>query len=200
MDEIPKLKMDDMPNPILKANIRIFRPFELKEFIECIAKENTRIVFKAALYSAMRYAELYRVFSNRKWFDERTSYITLPRGEDRKVLRQQCERSIRLNPIGVEVFHSFLQLDSCPNHHQYWCQLQTAIKRFSEKGYNPIGITPKSTRKTYVSYLVNCFPDKLLYILLSVGHSQEMSINHYLGLAFRKIDQEQIKTYVEGWI
>ena len=61
---------------------------------------------------------------------------------------------------------------------------------------NTKGLCCKSFRKTWESWLVSYYPDKLPYIFLSHGHNELTSLKHYLNLPFTKEDKQSISEYV----
>ena len=78
--------------------------------------------------------------------------------------------------------------------------LNEDLQRWSIKaGIGDKGITPKMFRKTLVSWLVFCCPERLLEIMLSMGHTDNVSMKHYLGLPFRNEDKDEMRNYIGGW-
>jgi integrase len=75
------------------------------------------------------------------------------------------------------------------------------LKRYAiTAGIGEQGIKPKMFRKTLVSWLVACFPEKSLYIQASMGHSEDTIVQNYLGLGFTKEEIEIMRTtYLKGW-
>jgi len=67
-------------------------------------------------------------------------------------------------------------------------------------GLNPEGLGPKTTRKTWESWLVLCYPEKTPHIFLSQGHNEMTALKHYVNLPFIGSDKEQAMKFVEGWI
>ena len=53
----------------VKQKVRILRPSEAKLLIQHIPKFDYQGIFKALLYSVMRYAECQRLQKNPQWFD-----------------------------------------------------------------------------------------------------------------------------------
>ncbi len=43
------------------------------------------------------------------------------------------------------------------------------------------------------------FHERLLEIMLSLGHTEATSIKHYLGIPFTESNKEQMKTYIGVW-
>jgi integrase len=76
-----------------------------------------------------------------------------------------------------------------------------ALKRYATlAGITDEGICPKMFRKTLVSWLIACYPEKQAYIQSSMGHDGETIVNNYLGLGFAREQLETIKTkYLNLW-
>lgn len=185
-----------MTNIIIKQDTRILTPREFSKLIQAIPKLKHQTLIKALLFTGMRYKELERFYSNPNWLME-NGFINLPKGSILKKKCRQKERWIRLNPLGKEVINNFLNTKmNIPTRQtlnkdlQRWC-----IKAEIDKE----GICVKAFRKTLVSWLVFTYPQRLLEIMLSMGHTEATSIKHYLGLPFTDMDKETMKTYIGGW-
>ncbi len=64
---------------------------------------------------------------------------------------------------------------------------------------DPIGLGPKTLRKSWESWLVVWYPERVLEVFLSQGHTQMTALSHYLGLLFTTADKEEMREYVSGW-
>ena len=76
-----------------------------------------------------------------------------------------------------------------------------ALKRYAElAGIGAEGINPKMFRKTMVSWLVACYPEKTLAIQSSMGHDADTIVHNYLGMVFTReqMDTMRIK-YLNEW-
>ena len=62
------------------------------------------------------------------------------------------------------------------------------------------GLSVKSTRKTWESWLMFNYPQHIATITLSQGHTQITSLQHYVNMPFTEADRIEIHNYVEGWI
>jgi len=182
--------------PILVNGTRIFRPCEAIHLLKGIRKRRHETQFKALLLSGMRYVEAQRLFMNPEWFDGQ--FIHLPSMAVKKSKRKQRERWIRLNPLGREVVRNFLELNSNLPTWQTWGE---NLRRWAKKtGLEHSGLSPKTTRKTWESWLVYYYPDKLTNIVLSQGHTVLTAIQHYINMPFTDDDKNGMREFVEGWI
>ena len=175
---------------------RILRPCEAISLIDSIPKRKHETQFKALLMSGMRYIEAQRLFEQPEWIDGQ--FIHLPAFAVKKTKRKQKERWVRLNPLGREVVKNFLELNTNLPTWQTWTE---NLRRWAEKaGLDPTGLSPKTTRKTWESWLVYHYPDKLTNIVLSQGHTVLTAIQHYINMPFTEGDKNGMREFVEGWI
>jgi integrase len=67
-------------------------------------------------------------------------------------------------------------------------------------GIGTEGINPKMFRKTLVSWLIACYPEKIAYIQASMGHNQDTIVTNYLGLGFPRSEVETMRiNYLNEW-
>jgi len=185
-----------MGKAIILHNVRVLRPGEAKKLIDAIPRREHEIQFKALLFTGARYVEMQRLHEHPEWFDGK--FIHLPSMAIKKAKRKQKERWIRLNPLGREIVKSFLALDENLPTKQAWNQ---NLKRWARiAGIDPTGISAKTTRKTWESWLVFYYPQHLPQIVLSQGHTTLTAIQHYLNMPFTFEDKQMMKEFVEGWI
>ena len=77
---------------------------------------------------------------------------------------------------------------------------ENLIRWGTDAKIDTVGLCAKSSRKTWESWLMFYFPQHIQTILLSQGHTDIMSIEHYLNMPFTTTDRIEMKEYVEGWI
>lgn len=179
--------------PIIKSGVRILRPSEFKLLVDNgIKKFEHKIQFKALLYSGTRYAECKRLHDNPLWFDG--TFIHIPSGKE---YARQKERWVRLNPQGREVIATYLQskknLPATPTWYldlKRWC---------NNAGLSSAGISPKTTRKTWESWLTFYYGTRI-EIPQSQGHTGVTAFQYYLNMPFTDEDRNLMKQFVEGWI
>jgi len=66
-------------------------------------------------------------------------------------------------------------------------------------GLDGRGLGPRSTRKSWESWLVSSYPDRVLEVFLSQGHTQMTALGHYLNLPFTSNDKANMIEWVAGW-
>jgi len=182
--------------PILKVgNTRILRPYEAKQLINAIPKEEQRDKFEALLYSGMRYVECKRLLENPQWFDG--EHIHLSKSAIKKDKIKFKERYVHLNPIGRRIIKAYLKCESSLPSYAVWTE---NLKRWASIGnIEPDLLSPKTTRKTWEGFLVTYYPHLTNHIFLSQGHSQLTALQHYVNLPFDSNDKLEMREFVEGW-
>ena len=120
----------------------------------------------------------------------------LPEGAQRKALRQQRERWIRLSTRGAAILPCFFKTKPLPT----WSGWTDDLRRWAGKSqFDPVGLGPKTTRKSGESWLVLSYPERFPEIVVSQGHTTFVAVNHYLGLPFDRRDKEDMQEWVGGW-
>lgn len=186
---------NEYKQPIIRTGVRILRPNEWEALLKNVVRKRHRIMLQTLLYTGMRYIELKRFQDYPSWFTG--DFIHLPRIADRKVHRTQPERWVRLNQQGRMIVEFFLHIDEKLPAYQNW---RDNMRRWAKNaGLAEEGMSVKTTRKTWESWLMFCYPEYMADITLSQGHDTVTSIQHYLNMPFTEVDLLQMKNYVEGW-
>jgi len=181
--------------PILKGGVRILRPCEYELLRKGTGKLVNQVRLDALLLTGLRYVEAQRLHEHPEWFDGK--FIHLPEYAQLKAKRKQRERWVRLNPQGQQILPFFFKGPPLPS----WKSWTEAIRRWAVKaGLDPAGLGPKTTRKTWESWLVSTYPERLTEIFLSQGHTELTSLKHYLNLPFTEVDRLEMRKWTLGWI
>ena len=180
-----------------KQKVRILRPWEARKLIDAIPKNDYRLIFKTLLFTGARYIEIVRFQKHLDWFDGQ--FIEMPSMlASKKAKRKQKERWIRLNPRGQEIIQAFKGVKTpLPSYINWTMGLRRWAKR-AEIDIRYLG--PKTTRKTWESWLVFSFEEKLLRILTSQGHDKTTAIKHYINLPFTDDDAKEMEYFINGWV
>jgi hypothetical protein len=145
--------------------------------------------------TGMRYVEAQRFLQSPEWFDGK-KFIHLPREAVRKQKRKQKERWVRLSWKGASVVPHFLRVEKLPD----WKTWTENLERWSLRtGLDPVGLSPKTTRKSWESWLVFSLPQYVPQIFLSQGHTSTTALEHYLNMPFTDEDRVRMKPWIEGW-
>ena len=183
---------------ILKGGIRILRPSEYEAIRDAVPKMYHQIILDTALLTGMRWVELQRFSAHAEWYDSQGGYIYLPPEASQKRKRRMKERYVYLSSRGKAIVPLFLKVRAKVPSRTTWNE---NLKRWAERaGIDPVGLSAKSTRKTWESWLVATYPDRVLLIAMSQGHTQLTAMNHYLNLPFSEEDRKRIKEYTAGWM
>ena len=183
-----------MPKPILKSAVRILRPNEYEQLRTGAKTLENRTLCDSLLLTGLRYIEAQRLQENPDWLDGR--FIHLPVFAQRKTKRKQRERWVKLSSKGTTVLPYFLKARQLPS----WKAWTENLNRWSGRSaLDPVGLGPKTLRKTWESWLVSSYPERVLEVFLSQGHTQMTALSHYLGLPFTSEDRTEMTEYVAGW-
>lgn len=198
-------QIDDFKRPILKESrkglsTRVFRPYEFDRILNfgCLKLEHKTMLL-GLLYTGMRYVEMQRFQKHPQWYSPTDGFVHLPSFKaSKKVKRKQPDRWVRLNNQGRQSIEYFIKLDKpLPNYNGWNANLKCWCRRAE---IDPTGVSVKSTRKTWESWLLFNYPTRILDIVGSQGHTTTVSIQHYCNMPFTEEDKVGIKRYVEGWI
>jgi len=190
--------MSEKKLPILKGKeikTRILRPKEYEVLRQGARKLENQTLIDSCLLLGARYEECRRIQNNPSWFDG--NFIHLPSEAQKKVRRTQTERWIRLSSMGKAILPYFFETRNMPTV-QAWNE--NLLRWAKRADLDPVGITARSLRKTYESWLIFSFPAATNLIYLSQGHTTLTSLQHYVNLPFLDEDKKVMKQWVEGWI
>lgn len=180
--------------PILKQGVRVLRPSEY-ELLRAAIKPALQPRLDGLLLTGMRYIEAQRFQGDPAWLDRK--FIHLPPGASLKARARFKGRIIRLSNMGEVLVPAFLRSGRLPCL-QGWDE---NMKRWGEKaGLDPVGLSAKTTRKTWESWLVYYYPSYAIQVVLSQGHTGAVSVEHYLSMPFIDEDKKGMQKWVEGWI
>lgn len=195
-----------MTDIILKQGARILFPGDYEK-LRVQMPEYYQIICDAMLLSGMRPVEFERFQSS--WYRGSRRVIQLP--ED-SCLKERCKfkgRTIRLSLAGCDAFDKLTTTlvkfkgKEIPVHQMLPKRVafRDALIRYANlAGIGTEGMSPKMFRKTLVSWLVECYPEKSLHIQSSMGHDADTIVNNYLGLGFTKEMNETIRVrYLNEW-
>jgi integrase len=185
--------------PILKGKkvkTRILRPYEFELLREGAKKTENKTLLDGCLLLGARYKECQNIQNNQQWFDG--NFIHLPSEAQKKVKRRQIERWIRLSSMGKAILPYFFENRKRLPSIQAW---DYSLPIWGKKaGLDILGISARTLRKTYESWLIFYFPEATNLIYLSQGHTTLTSLQHYINLPFLEEDKNKMKRWVDGWL
>jgi integrase len=195
-----------MSDIILKQDTRILVPEEYAK-LRLQMPRYYQLICDAALLSGMRPVELYRF--KPLWYRASRRVIELPKGA---CLKERClykTRTIKLSLAGCDAFDLLTselvkfkgQMIPAYEKIPKRVAFRDALIRYANLAeIGPEGITEKMFRKTLVSWLVACYPEKQVYIQASMGHNQDTIVENYLGIVFTRDQIETMKSkYLNEW-
>ena len=195
-----------MTDITLKQGARILSPLDY-ETLRSQMPRYYQLICDAFLLSGMRPVEMSRF--NLTWYRASRRVIQLPPDA---CLKERCkfkERTIKLSLAGCDAFDKLVsEKVKFKGKEVFAYQMmpqrvafRDALKRYAElAGIGAEGINPKMFRKTMVSWLVACYPEKTLAIQSSMGHDADTIVHNYLGMVFTReqMDTMRIK-YLNEW-
>lgn len=187
-----------MPNAIIRHNTRILTP---REF--WLLRENLnakyQIIADVLIATGMRIEEFWDLVDHPQWFDPARRCIDLPKGAIKKKKAVYQERTILLTPDGCDAMKTLFSMDGSIKYTNR-VNVGAALKRAAiSAGIGTQGIVPKMFRKTLVSWLIACFPEKAFAISASIGHELDTMRLHYANLGFQRRDIEDMRQFLQGW-
>ena len=173
----------------MKGKVRVLRPSEYRLIRESV-KRDKQILLDCALLTGMRYEELIRLRKNEEWLSGK--FIYLPDWAEKKAKRRQRERTINLSIMGRSILPQIFKIN-VPS--------RSAFDKWLSYNFRLIdGLSAKTFRKTYGSWLLSLYQERLMDIALSQGHDELTELNHYAKNGFEDRDKMEMREYVEGWI
>jgi integrase len=188
--------MLELQKPIGMKEVRILRPseYELLRQGALDFNEGNAINLDGLLLTGMRYLEAVRFQDHPEWFDG--NFVYLPKEAQLKEASKQRERWIRISPEKVGDLRLFLSNRKLPHA---WSTWRENLARWAlNVGLDPIWLSPKTTRKTYESWLAKCYPERMLEIAQRQGHTSSTQARYYLNLPFLPGDVEAMRPYTRG--
>jgi len=196
-----------MTDIILKQDTRILFPSDY-EAMRSHMPRYYQLICDAALLTGFRPVELSRF--DPAWYRASRRVIQLP---DDACLKQRCKykaRAIQLSLAGCDAMDKLVSEKVMHKKKEIFAYemipkrtaFGDALKRYAVlAGITDEGICPKMFRKTLVSWLIACYPEKQIYIQSSMGHDGETIVNNYLGLGFTReqMDQMRSEKYLKDW-
>jgi integrase len=178
---------------------RVLTPSEYDLIWKASGKFSHQLKLDLCLLTAGRYSELRELQVNKQWFDPDHNAIHIPEHKAKRLKRGVTDRYIHLSRKGVDMVRTFLH--SGFYKLPAYSTMEDNMKRWAIKAdVDTTGLSIKSLRKTYESWLIMIYPEKSISILQSTGHTQKVSMEHYANLPFTDRDILLMKPYVEGWI
>ena len=183
---------------ILRNKTSILTPHEYSKLRKVLPAKYICIC-DVLLNTGMRIEEFWDFLQHPEWFSAARRCIELPTGAIKKERSVYKERTIRLTIEGCDAVKTLFGMNGSITQMTRE-GMRMMLRRCAETaGIGTQGISPKMFRKTAVSWLLTCFPEKMFQIEASMGHDWQTMKRHYVNLAFEKRDVEEMREFFQGW-
>jgi integrase len=193
-----------MARAIIKDETRILNPWE-EEKLYLELNTEYQIITRAMLHTYMRMPELFFLIRHQDCYHASDRCIDLPREAHKKYTGGKAtvkERTIPLTKEGCkaieELFDKINKGMDIPTRQAMTPALQLAARKAQLPDLDK-GVCPKMYRKVMLSWLVEVYPEKLMKIAKSAGHSAEIMEKNYIGIFTVKRDIDEMRVRLAGW-
>lgn len=193
-----------MPSALSCNGSRVLSPAEASAIRSAIVRPSSRALFDILLYSGLRFSEVRQLAADPSIFDQERGMIAI---RSTKAKARQVGRNVILGDRGRAAVAAFLEAGAkVPAHVTAWQQNLIAWSKAAglaplpgSAAGNPAGITARTTRKTWESWLLAACPAEITRITLSQGHNETIALRHYLNVSWTVEEREAIQVEVTGW-
>ena len=196
-----------MVNALVCNGSRVLTPEEAAAMRRAISKPSNKALFDLLLYTGLRFSEVSQLYDNPGIFDQDRGTLNITSG---KAKATQRTRNVILSPKGIEAVKAYLQTPKKPTTSTAWqmnlirwaqqADLSPVPGHDQDEGGNRYGVTVRTSRKSWESWLLTAYPDKPTNIALSQGHTETTALRHYLNISFTQAEREEIQAEVSGWV
>lgn len=174
-----------------KRSVAVLTPTQVKLINEHLnADYKIRINF--LLWTAMRIAEARYVDDHRETYRKDHAAIFLTKTPE--VGKKRCtitNRTVMLTSRGIRAVEEFFEKNV---HLPAYQSMEPAIVLAAkEADFDTRYITTKMYRKTMISWLMHCYPEKEMQIAHFAGHDLKTMKGSYLTYGFRKEDVKDMR-------
>lgn len=195
-----------MPSALSVAGSRVLTPAEADAIRTVISKPSSRALFDLLLYTGLRFSEVRQLADNPAIYNEGRNRIEIASTKP-KAKAKGPKRDVVLGDRGRAAVRSFLDLgakvpasvSAWQQNLIRWADLAGLAPLPGATASNPTGITVRTTRKTWESWLLAACPAEITRITYSQGHSETTALKHYLNISFMPEEVEAIRREVAGW-
>jgi len=163
-----------------------------------------QIICDALLLTGMRYVEFADM--ERSWYSGPRRVVQIPKSKTARADgttrgKKKClytERTVMLSLPGCDAVERFLNSGLTVPHR---VSMYEALHNYARwAGIGETGITPKMFRKTFVSWLMACYPEQAEYVGVTMGHTAEVMRRNYLVVGFPTEELRMMRdVYLVEW-
>jgi len=183
--------------PISKNGVAVLTPREWK-LIHNQLNADYKIRGEYLLQTAMRITEARFVADHPECFRKDNGAIFLPMvpGMGKRKCKQK-ERAVLLSPAGVAAVQSLYATNTkIPTYQTMDLTFKRAAK---DADFDIRSITTKMLRKTFLTWLMSCYPERQGMIASSAGHTNDTMQSHYITFGFKKEDVNEMRSEIFKW-
>lgn len=182
-----------------KNRVAIFVPREYDELREAMRTKH-KVLSDVLLYTGMRYTEARRI--ERDMYDRNKKYIFLSSEVDKKRKRVTPDRYVHLSTLGRKAMDRFFEETyEFPTYIAFDQMLNGAVKRAGlTRRARGLAVSVKAFRKTWECWLAVSYPERIIFVVMSQGHSEMVAMQHYLNVPFSTEEKRDIREHVSGWM
>ena len=184
---------------VVKNETCVLVPREAERLFEKMTP-TYRAVCEGLLYSHMRVEEFRWFVAHPEAYKPSRRCISLPKEAIRKKETVFKERDVILSLKGCEAIEHLIAMRLKDKDMVSRQAMNVYLDKIAiGSGVGPEHICPKMFRKTYISWLVAIYPEKHAWINSSAGHTSDIQLAHYLGVAFSDESLEDMRSPLRGW-
>jgi len=159
-----------------------------------------RSICEGLLHSQMRVQEFRWFVAHPESYKASRRCISLPKDAIGKTETVFAERDVILSIRGCQVIEHLINLKLKAKEFPSRQAMNVYIRNKAiESGVGGEGICPKMFRKTMISWLIAVYPEKHAWINSSAGHTSDIQLRHYMGVAFNRVDLDDMRSLLKGW-
>jgi integrase len=187
-----------MEKAIVKNDTRVLTPFEYDKLREKL-DHKYKTICDVLIHTGMRMPEFWELCRHPEWYDVKRRCIDLPSKVIKKAKTVYGARTIPLTIAGCDAVEELFRVKPDFISRQSMLGVLENAAKTAELPELDKGIMPKMFRKSLISWLMKCYPEKMFEIAGAAGHTLNVMQRHYASLSFTKQDIEDMRKFLKGW-
>jgi len=184
---------------VYKNDACVLMPRECTKMFDLMTPQY-RAICEALLHSHMRVEEFQWFVAHPEEYKPSRRCIHLPKEAIRKKKTLFTDRDVILSLRGCQVIEHLISLKLKEKDMVSRQAMNVYLDKIAiAAGIGKEHICPKMFRKTMISWLVAIYPEKHIWINSSAGHTADIQLKHYLGIAFERRDLDDMRSILKGW-